>query len=230
LCTPVFTSLRFFDKIAYAVTFEQTDPFYVISFEDPEAPQTLGQLEITGFSRYLHPINSDNTLLLGIGQEADENGVTLGLQISLFDATNPVSPTLLHRYPENRDEDVWMYSSAEFEERAFRYLKIDEESGRLIIPMSYVPANWTDTHFDGFSIFSVTADDGIVQVFDVSHYDDTTETCWGCAYLAERSFVVDGDVITLKGHSARSYDLDTGASVWAVDFAGEEGSNCCGWW
>ena len=71
----VFTALRFFDSIAYAVTFEQTDPFYVISFEDPETPTVLGELNVTGFSRYMHSATNDaNTQILGDGQEAHESG------------------------------------------------------------------------------------------------------------------------------------------------------------
>ena len=50
-----FTAVRFFGSLAYAVTFEKTDPFYVLAL-DPTNPRVLGDLEITGFSLYLHSI------------------------------------------------------------------------------------------------------------------------------------------------------------------------------
>jgi uncharacterized secreted protein with C-terminal beta-propeller domain len=62
----------------------------VIGFEgNPEKPVVLGELNITGFSSHLHFINKNSTLLLGIGQEADENGQVLGLQVTLYDAKRP---------------------------------------------------------------------------------------------------------------------------------------------
>jgi len=81
-----FTTVRYFEKVAYAVTFEQIDPFYVIDFSEPEQPVVQGELEVLGFSEYLHPVNKDNTILAAVGKLADENGRVLGMQVSLFDA------------------------------------------------------------------------------------------------------------------------------------------------
>jgi uncharacterized secreted protein with C-terminal beta-propeller domain len=77
----MFTAVRFFDNIAYAVTFEQTDPFYVLDLTNPETPVVLGELEILGFSSYLHSINSENTKLLAVGRQATANGTVQGLKI-----------------------------------------------------------------------------------------------------------------------------------------------------
>jgi hypothetical protein len=135
----VFTSVRFSDEVAYAVTFERTDPFYVISFEDAVAPKVLGELNITGFSSYLHFINDENTFLLGVGQEADNDGRTLGLQVTLYDATDATNPTNISRYAVELDEDVYSYSNAEWDFKSFRYVKLDNENGAhvgiLIIPL-----------------------------------------------------------------------------------------------
>ena len=73
--------MRFFDSFAFAVTFERIDPFYVIDFsENPEVPSVKGELEILGFSEYLHPITSNNTILAAVGQLADENGAVMGIR------------------------------------------------------------------------------------------------------------------------------------------------------
>ena len=50
----------------------------------------LGELKITGFSRYLHPYDQDT--IIGLGRQADANGRQLGLKISLFDVTNVRKP------------------------------------------------------------------------------------------------------------------------------------------
>jgi uncharacterized secreted protein with C-terminal beta-propeller domain len=45
----------------YLVTYEQTDPLFVVDIADISAPKIVGELMIPGFSTYLHPMgNNDN--------------------------------------------------------------------------------------------------------------------------------------------------------------------------
>jgi DNA excision repair protein ERCC-4 len=78
---------------AYIVTFERTDPFYVFNLTDPSNPQKIGELEIPGFSSYLHPIEIDGVpLMLGIGSHVNETtGWETGLKISLFNVSDPMN-------------------------------------------------------------------------------------------------------------------------------------------
>ncbi|MBC8363462.1 MAG: beta-propeller domain-containing protein [Actinobacteria bacterium] len=106
-------SVRFVGDVGYVVTFRQTDPFYTIDLSDPTNPVVRGELKITGYSGYLHPISDD--LVLGIGQEATEEGRTLGTKVTLFDVSDLDNPTAL---------DTWApggggSSSAEWDHRAF---------------------------------------------------------------------------------------------------------------
>ncbi len=77
--------VRFLDDRAYAVTFEQIDPLYVIDLLDPRDPFIAGELTITGFSDFLHPVNDDLLLDLGMGG----NG---GVKLELFDVSNIAQP------------------------------------------------------------------------------------------------------------------------------------------
>ncbi len=77
--------VRFLGDRAYAVTFEQIDPLYVIDLLNPLDPFIAGELTITGFSDFLHPVNDD--LLLGLG--AGGNG---GVKLELFDVSNITQP------------------------------------------------------------------------------------------------------------------------------------------
>ncbi|MFK7893297.1 MAG: beta-propeller domain-containing protein [Granulosicoccus sp.] len=90
---------RFLGDRAYLVTFRQTDPLYVIDLADVENPSVLGELEIQGFSDYLHPV--DENYLFGLGfdavasldQGADRGALVQGMKLSLFDVSNPAAPT-----------------------------------------------------------------------------------------------------------------------------------------
>lgn len=206
------------DEIAYAVTFERTDPFYVISFANPTNPEVLGELKISGFSSYLHFINDDDTLLLGVGQEADADGIALGVQVSLYDATIPTEPSLLYRYPVELDKDVYSSSSAEWDFKSFRFVKLGEDYGILIIPLRIDSYTSTEGNFDGFILLDVSLD-GIFERFSVPHVEsaDFRLGCYYWAQLPERSFVVGGNVTTAKGHSIRNYNLDSRELRWGID-------------
>ncbi len=84
-------SVRFMQNRAYIVTFLQTDPLYVIDLSNSSEPYIAGELEIPGFSEYLHPIGND--LLLGIGKDATSNGQTQGVKVSLFNVSNIQNPS-----------------------------------------------------------------------------------------------------------------------------------------
>ncbi|MGP9802897.1 beta-propeller domain-containing protein [Rheinheimera sp. NSM] len=82
-------AVRFTDDRAYVVTFERTDPLYTLDISNPLQPAVIGELEIPGYSAYLHSI-SDN-LLWGLGQQIDTNEQggplwnSVGAKIALFD-------------------------------------------------------------------------------------------------------------------------------------------------
>ena len=96
------TSVRWFDDLAFVVTFRQTDPLYAIDLSDPAAPRKVAALKITGFSDYLHPIGDD--LLLGIGTAADRTGQARGGQAAVFDIADLSAPRRVatHEYGRER--------------------------------------------------------------------------------------------------------------------------------
>ncbi|PID62056.1 MAG: hypothetical protein CSB44_04775 [Gammaproteobacteria bacterium] len=87
---------RFIGDRAYLVTFVKTDPLYLFDLSDASNPRKLGELQITGYSDYLHPIDENH--LIGLGRDAvpmldDETRAWhQGLKLSLFDVTDPAAP------------------------------------------------------------------------------------------------------------------------------------------
>jgi uncharacterized secreted protein with C-terminal beta-propeller domain len=88
--------VRFVGDVGYVVTFRQTDPLYLVDLSVPEAPKVTGELKILGYSAYLHPLGDGR--LLGVGQDATEEGRRTGAQVSLFDVSDPANPTRLSQY------------------------------------------------------------------------------------------------------------------------------------
>lgn len=88
-------SVRFIGRTGYVVTFRRTDPLYTIDLGDPTEPRVAGELKIPGYSSYLHPIGDG--LLVGIGQDATLEGRVTGLQLSLFDVSDPAAPAQLQK-------------------------------------------------------------------------------------------------------------------------------------
>lgn len=85
-------SARFMGDIGYFVTYRNTDPLFSVDFSDPENPQIIGELKITGFSEYLHFYGKDK--LFGLGRETDPNtGEFLGIKLSMFDISDPKNVT-----------------------------------------------------------------------------------------------------------------------------------------
>ncbi|MEU7480625.1 beta-propeller domain-containing protein [Lentzea sp. NPDC042327] len=119
-------SVRFIGRTGYVVTFRQTDPLYTLDLSDPVRPRVTGELKITGFSAYLHPAGDGR--LIGVGQEATEQGRTTGTQVSLFDVRNPAAPQRLAQFhlPDSSSE-------AQYDPHAFLFWPQD---GTLVVPVT----------------------------------------------------------------------------------------------
>lgn len=87
-------AVRFSGNTAYVITYENTDPLFVIDLSNSQKPEIKGSVKISGFSTNLIPISSNQ--LLGIGY-ADDNAspYTDGIKFALFDVSNPEKPTVL---------------------------------------------------------------------------------------------------------------------------------------
>jgi hypothetical protein len=145
--------VRFLGNLGYVVTFRQTDPLYVIDLSDPRHPALQGQLQLTGFSAYLHPLGGGR--LLGLGQETDQGGD--GVQVSVFDVSDPAHPALdARRYFDSS------YSSAEHDPHQFLWWP---GRGLAIIPVQQYAA---DQSFTGDIVLRVNPDGSLTEVGRIS--------------------------------------------------------------
>ncbi|MFA9432959.1 beta-propeller domain-containing protein [Egicoccus sp. AB-alg2] len=155
-------AVRFLGDVGYVVTFRETDPLYTIDLADPANPRATGELKITGYSAYLHPMGDD--LLLGVGQDADERGMTLGMQLSLFDVSDPAAPQRLDQLTVTDG-----HSEVEWDHHAFLHWPA---TGLTVVPFQ----RWSwdeETHEEdsesGALAFTVSRDGGIAETGRLSH-------------------------------------------------------------
>jgi uncharacterized secreted protein with C-terminal beta-propeller domain len=92
------------------------------------------------------------TLVLGVGQEADDNGRVEGLQVTLYDARNPKDPKIINRYNVQLKDDVYSSSSAEWDYKALRYVPLGDDYGILIMPLRVDSYTSMEGNFDGFIV------------------------------------------------------------------------------
>jgi len=120
--------VRFLEDRLYLVTYERIDPLYVLDLSDQYNPIITGELEVKGFSDFLHPVNED--LLLGLG--ADENGL---VKLELFNVENLNDPFSLDSVLIGEGAD-WNYSEARYNRKAFTYLNHSTELDKFTVPVS----------------------------------------------------------------------------------------------
>lgn len=213
-------SVRFIDEKAYIVTFKTIDPFYIFDLSTPEEPKKLGELELPGYSSYLHPVKIDGvSLILGVGEQVDEKtNRRSGVKISLFDVSDPGNPAENATFVE-----VGAYSSANSDFYAFRYLPLTQ---KLILPKSEYTGSWRG-NFDGFVVYDIGLGT-ITPSYKVQHADSYNMYygCWYPAFMPARSFVFQSKLTTMMSHSVISTDLDGGAELWNITLGGGQNTDC----
>ena len=154
-------AVRFQGDVGYVVTFRQTDPLYTVDLSDPTDPQVVGELKILGYSSYLHPLGDG--LVMGIGQDADEDGRVTGSQVSIFDVSDLANPRRVQQHTFASG-----YSEAEYDHRAFLYWA---PSGLTVLPVQWWDYSEDYELVDAF-IGAVALDasaEGITEVGTVAH-------------------------------------------------------------
>lgn len=243
-----FTAVRFYDNIAYAFTFEITDPLYVLDLTIPENPVKLAELEIPETSSYINSMNEDNSLILTIGRTGEWNGNVLA---TVFDVRDPSNPFVAAQLDITEDVDPesdggWSdYSGSDSLDdfKATRYV-----DGHLIVPAytsSYggilidLVGDWDDgvdaydyspssrrlnygSGFSGFAKYKVNATAIEPECPITLSGDDWYGDYYGYNNgLPARSMIFDGTVMTMDGDTIQSHDMNTCEEAWVVDVTAE---------
>lgn len=168
-------STRFVGDYAYLVTFEQTDPFYVIDVSDPSNPIVEGELIIPGYSAYLQPLGEDYILGIGYG---DNLGGTSGLKIAIFDVSDKSNPVILgEEVIFDYQQFGWSSSTALYNHKD---LLIDTDKGIIALPFSTYDYSSEDgySYNSGILVYNFNFIDGLIYSGFVQHETDSEENVY----------------------------------------------------
>ncbi|MBN1845573.1 MAG: beta-propeller domain-containing protein [Sedimentisphaerales bacterium] len=178
-------AVRFGQDRAFLVTFRTVDPLFAVDLTTPQRPLVAGQLKLPGFSRYLHPI--DANLLIGLGYDADENGLNRALQVSLFDVSDLGNPRRLDAYTFD-DYDLTAQTEALWDHHAFSYFADDQT---LALPVSY---GWLNPA--ALTVLAVDAQEGFDFLGAIEHDTDI-----------RRSLRIEDRLYAISDQAASVHDL-----------------------
>jgi len=190
-------SVRFIGDVAYVVTFRQTDPLYTIDLADPTNPALLGELKIPGYSAYLHPVGDG--LLLGIGQDATDDGMVQGTQVSLFDVSDLADPVRLDTHTLSEGSS----SQVEYDHHAFLYWE-----GLAVIPVQQW--NWDGKSDDVWTgaVGVAVRDNDLVEVATLTHPGGEGKD-WDWRAQIVRSLAIGDAVYTISPKGILKSSADT---------------------
>ncbi len=175
-------SVRYMGDTAYIVTFEVTDPLFVVDLSDPTAPKVIGKVELPGFSNYLHSVQDG--YIVGVGYGGDEDGADENVvKIVLFDVTDPKNPKVADEILiENADPDV------NYDPLSFLY-----DSERQLI---FLPTVVYDSEFKSHcSLRVIEAKDGkLSEKFTFDHrfnkYDADSAELFRGTYISNTAYTI----------------------------------------
>ncbi|HHB93440.1 MAG TPA: hypothetical protein ENK59_09555, partial [Thioploca sp.] len=169
---------RFVDDRAFIVTYERTDPLWVIDLSDSSNPTILGELIIPGWSEKLF-FHEDRLFAVGMDDQVKENEDikrARRVAISLFDVENPTKPALINRITPLVNQVSYSWSPALDDERA---LLLDWQDAFAALPIN----SWEANVGNNLQIISFTDD----KLKDVGLLPTSTEI--------QRSLMLDSNIL-----------------------------------
>ena len=198
-------SVRFMGDVGYVVTFRQVDPLYTIDLSDHSQPRMVGELKIPGYSSYLHPLGEG--LLMGVGQDATDDGRIQGTQVSVFDVMDLDNPTRVDTFTLTEGS----HSEVEYDHHAFLYW-----DGLAMVP--FQQWSWDEKGEEvrmGAVGLSVSGDGQLSEVGTVTHPGSDS---WDYGAQIQRSMVIGDSVYTIAPGGIMKSSLGDLAEEAFLDF------------
>lgn len=212
-------STRFTDNYAYVVTFQKVDPLYAINLQDSNDPYIEGELELPGFSDYLHPFGDD--LLLGVGKGAQTwNGTTWyqEVKVGLFDVSDKSNPQQVDSYSFGKRGSN---SPTSYQHHTFTYLyEADKQNIKIAFPIQVheelqetqviTPNTYYGWSYSGLFLFDLSLQSNRLNhsgTMVVDQLGTGNNHYWKNLYNS-RSIIVNGNVHYINNGDVKSANWD----------------------
>lgn len=194
-------SARFTGNRGFLMTFRQVDTLFTIDLSDPVNPFIAGELEVPGYSEYIHPV--DRNHLVTIGREVKEvDGAVVpgGLLLSIFDITDYDEPELLHTTVIGGKDT---FSEASSDHNAFTFWS---EKGLLAIPVTSGDGQVADgiSSFKGLYVYHVANESGFEFKGRINTVSDVASSSPGWT----RGVFINKEVFAVQPNAVFSADID----------------------
>lgn len=196
-------TVRFDDKRAYAITYNQTDPLFTIDLENPAAPRVRGELHMPGFMFYLEPYGDR---LIGLGVDSsDPDG---SLNVSLFNVENLDDPRMISRVPfasphVGSDQTIVNYELPEDQDRIQKAFRVFGD-GIVAMPFTYAYQSYYDRR-SGYD--ACDAVKGAVELIDWQNDKLTHRSRLPVRGMPRRALQSNGEMLAVSDSNITSYAL-----------------------
>ena len=212
---------RFVGDRGFLVTFHRVDPLFALDLSNPANPRVVGELKVPGYSDHIQLLDENHLLTIGKAtQDSGQFAWVEGVQISLFDVTDPANPSLLSK------EEIGgrgTSSEANYNPKAFNYFAaknvlafpIDVYSGQTLGPQ-------IGTHdFTGLYVYHVTVADGFQFLGRIASGGGTDQQgCFLSYYGFTRGVFIGDDVYSVTQRGVKAAGLpDVSTLVGQTTFA-----------
>ena len=188
-------SVRFTDTRAYFVTFVKVDPLFVVDLSDHTSPTLLGELKVPGFSDHIEILDENHLLTIGCdATNPGGRGWTLfgGLQVSIFDVSDPTQPRLRHRYtfPGGRNTSTAVTGhQARRGDGDHLALGFFPELGMMTMPTEQTSGGWWGRYArkQQLNVLSIDVETGISHRGVIDHETEVTRAAYIDSHLVATS-------------------------------------------
>lgn len=199
-------SARFMGDIGYFVTFRNMDPLFSVDLSNPQKPEIIGSLKISGFSSYLHFY--DKNLMLGIGQEVDpKTQEWLGLKLSMFDISNPSDVT---------EQDKYIIENSVMSDALYNHKAIMIDPEKNIFGFAYGASTYKQYYEYKYYYATYTYDkeEGFIETAKYRINDDEYD------YNSIRGIYIGDYFYLTTNRSITSYKIGSEQSISTVTYKG----------
>ena len=178
----------------------------MIDLSNPEEPALAGQVSLSGYSSVLQPLG--NGLLAGVGQSVGSDLQAEGLQLEVFNVSNPGQPSLVSQQVLGDGSS----SAAQYDPHALLWWP---QSDLLVLPVDDYSGNGPSSMAEVWSV----SPSGTLSRVGALTQPQPSNSDYGYPEI-ERAVVVGTDIYTISEQGVMASDITSLAQLAWLPFEG----------